>query len=409
MSISRRSVRARRGSVYLAVLGTSLVATTLLAGAIFVQQAKMRSDRDAADSAAARQTAESGIELARAYIAKTPGWRTGSFINVTGIALGAGTLDVLVTDPVDNDVTNRPYDPVNITCTAHVGRAEQIVTAHLDASPKPIDSLAYAVHTAAKLANPQRLSIGSASASVNGQVDNGGVIEGSVVGGNYKNVGSVFGTASTSSTLRTTPAASVADWYAGIGTQLSGVTTVDKRVLSASLNPFGATNSDGVYYIRSTSNVTIKNSRVLGTLVVICPGFKVTIDNNVLLESANPNFPALIVVGDVEFKYTSDTQLSEASVGVNFNPPGAPYAGVTDGDLADSYPSEIHGLVQVTGQCLVSSNNTIRGLLNTGDKITVNATQTIAYDASLNSWPPIGYAKQIDMPLTAGSLQRKVR
>lgn len=409
VSVTRGARRARRGSAYLAILGTSLVATTLLSGAIFVQQAKIRADRDAADGAIARQAAESGIELARAYIEKVPTWRTTTAINVSGIAIGNALIDVAVTDPTDNDVADRPYDPIMITCTARVGRTEQLVTARLNAVPVAIDSLAYAAHAADKITNYNRLSMGSATASANVKVDNNWVIEGNVITKKFGTYGSITGSGIVNAGSRTTPSSTIADWYAGFGTQLVGVTTLDKRVLTPQLNPFGLADPEGVYVIRATGDVTIKNTRILGTLVVICPGYRVIIDNNVLLESANRDFPALIIVGDAELRYTTQGQvLSESALGVNFNPAGAAYAGNTDSDQLDSYPSEIRGLVHVTGDYLTQANNTVRGavLANT---LTINSIHTIAYDASLFSRPPMGYAAQVNMPVTSGSLQRTVK
>lgn len=407
--IPRQAPRARRGSAYLAVLGTSLVATTLLSGAMFVQQAKIRADRDAADGAIARQAAESGIELARAYIEKVPSWRTSTAINVSGIAIGNATIDVTVTDPTDNDVTDRPYDPVMITCTARAGRAEQLVTARLNAVPVPIDSLAYAAHAGDRLYVYNRLSLGAGTVSVNNFVENYTTIEGNAITKQFRTYGTITGAGVVNAGTRTTPASSIAEWYASFGTQLVGVTTIDKRVLSPQLNPFGLADPEGVYVIRANNDVIIKNSRILGTLIVICPGYKVTVDNNVLIESASRDFPALIVVGNVESKYTTQGQfLTESAHGVNFNPVGAPYNGVTDGDTADSYPSEIRGLVHATGYYQTSSNNTVRGVVF-ADTFYINSIQTIAYNSSLYAWPPMGYAKQVDMPLTSGSLQRTVR
>ena len=199
----------------------------------------MRAQRNIDDCDAARQAAESGIWFAREWIAKTPAWRTGPTVSFTNVVLGKATFDVLITDPTDNDVSDRPYDPVDITCTDRVGRAEQIMTAHLTASPQGYDSFSYAAASAGQIVNKVQLIVGSGTVSTNYQLDNnGGTIEGNVQAVSVKKAGTVTGTTTVGSSTRTIPSgASIAEWYASIGTQLSGVTSINKALLSPNANP----------------------------------------------------------------------------------------------------------------------------------------------------------------------------
>lgn len=47
---------------------------------------------------------------------------------------------------------------------------------------------------------------------------------------------------------------------------------------------------------------------------------------------------------------TMPVALDEGQLAMNFNPLGAPLAGVEDADVSDKYPSLIKGLVYVSGQ-----------------------------------------------------------
>ena len=57
--------------------------------------------------------------------------------------------------------------------------------------------------------------------------------------------------------------------------------------------------------MRTSNDLTISNCRIAGTLVVNCPGIKVTVSGNVLLEPSSRDYPALIVVGGLAMNNTS--------------------------------------------------------------------------------------------------------
>ena len=148
---------------------------------------------------------------------------------------------------------------------------------------------------------------------------------------------------------------------------------------------------------------------------MICPaGKKVTPDNQLFWQPARPDFPALIVVGDLVLHYSSDMALSEAANGVNYNPTGAPHDGVSDLDRTDSYPSEVRGLVHATGVVKMDESFVLRGALLSGstatsDAIDVNDEQcTILHDPRPLASPPPWYTLDVPMVLRKGSLLRKV-
>ena len=61
--------------------------------------------------------------------------------------------------------------------------------------------------------------------------------------------------------------------------------------------------------------------------------------------------------------YFSDARLDEQDLATNFNPPGAPFNGITDSDQTDDYSSEIQGLAHVRGQLLMTQSAEIDGIV----------------------------------------------
>ena len=180
-------------------------------------------------------------------------------------------------------------------------------------------------------------------------------------------------------------------------------------MLGPGYNPWGTPNADGVYVIQSSSDITLHNVRVYGTLVVMNPGHKTILDNTVLLQAYRSDYPALICTGDCVMQFTSpNVTMSEATNGVNYNPPGAPYNGITDSDMTDTYPSEIDGLVHICGMLTVSQPCLIRGAVIVGStnsnafQVTASQMQVI-YNPSLYTSPPQYYETQVQMVPQTGT------
>jgi hypothetical protein len=120
------------------------------------------------------------------------------------------------------------------------------------------------------------------------------------------------------------------------------------------------------------------------------------IEDSLSMEPAVSNYPAFLIQGSVEFRLHT-TELSEASRGVNFNPPGSPYEGSTNKKLNDTYPSQIKGLVYVSGTADITLDDTVvdAGLLVVGNEITVSVgeTLTVNYAPHYFSNPPPGFSR----------------
>jgi hypothetical protein len=102
--------------------------------------------------------------------------------------------------------------------------------------------------------------------------------------------------------------------------------------------------------------------------------------------------------------------LNESEYTTNFNPTGMPYdfnnasATATDNSLNDAYPSEIHGLVLVSGSLTFENSPRLRGQLITGGGL--SGTPNLNYHpASMINPPPSFYTYRYE---TRKSSVRKV-
>ena len=406
--------RNRRGSAYLIVLGTALLVSTLAYAAILATRAKGRLAGEFADAAQARQNAWTGVELTRLWISKDANWRTNRTVGVwaSNLALGtsAGTVTIEVGDPADNLLANFPHDSIVVKATGKKGKARHIMQVTIKANPTPLPALQCAVHTGGQIhiEGSKTFNAGGAIVSTNGNVRNDGTIQGSVQCTLALPAGTITNGLQILAPAKALPDSTIAEKYAAVGTQIS-TNTLDKRVLSPSLNPFGAANPYGIYVIRSTNDVTLKLTRIYGTLVVICPGRRLTIDNNVLLEPYRSDCPALVVVGDAHIQFASgNNSFREIDAGISLNPPGAPYNGVANTNISETFPSEIRGLVHVTGAILYRASATVRGAILSNstagaDAFDVDDTTTITYTPGLYTSPPCWYTTAVPMVIDRGT------
>jgi hypothetical protein len=253
-----------------------------------------------------------------------------------------------------------------------------------------------------------------APATTNGTFTSLGTVNGSVQCLLTTLPGTVTGGVTILSLPVAMPPSGVESMYVSLGTSINGAgTTLDRIVLSPALNPWGSPNSDGVYVLSTSNDVTIRRCRILGTLVVVCPGHTVKIDMPVLMQPARPDYPVLIVDGNLDLEYDASGGLSESANGTNYNPVGAPYQNVTDSDTADTYASEIDGLVHIKGTIIMNMAPLFRGAIicESGaltNAIDVSGTPTVVYDPTLYSSPPMGYTKSVTMSIQAGSYRQVV-
>lgn len=409
--------RSRAGTAYVAIVATALLAATISVGALAVVRAQTRQMDLASDAAEARLYAMSGIELGRLWMAQDPNWRSnrphGTW--VLNMPIGGGKVTVAVTDPADGDLANQPHDPVVMVATGMKGAARHSVEVALAAKPVPLDILKYAVHTGGQLHvhSSDLLKATGATVSTNGSLRNDGIIDGNVEAGNITAGGTVKGSLTSGVPAKAGPDPGIAERWASMGVEIVTGGSIHERVLAPGYTPYGKTHPDGVYVIRTNSDLMITQSRIHGTLVVICPGKKVVLDDQVLLEPVRSDYPALIVVGNVVLQYNSSTPLTEIGNLANYNPPGAAYNGVSDNDILDQYPNEVRGLIHATGAVQVTQSATVRGAIiaestASSDAADFSVDTTIVYKPELCTQPPPYYTASVPMVPQAGSWKQRV-
>ncbi|MFN0132188.1 MAG: hypothetical protein ACKVW3_06610 [Phycisphaerales bacterium] len=416
--VGRRALATRRGGVYFAVLGASMLVG--LIGITVV--AEMRSQRQgvvaAIDGVEARQLADSAIEAAVADMKADQTWRSrtaGDWARER--PLGRGAIAMRVVDPVDGDVGNRPNDPVLLTGIGIKGNARQMTQVRLTASGSPLDSLSLAMHADGgfEIAQGAWLTAYWALIATHGNIQIDGTFAGIGRAKTRTGPGLVVGMVTLSSQTLTVASVNSPGIYEGLGTVISPPSNrIENVVLGPGVNPYGAANADGLYVVRTNSDLTVRNCRIYGTLVVICGGGAVVhVADRVFMHPARADYPGLLVEGDLVLEYESAaTNLSEATVGVNFNPAGAPYQGVSDADLTDTYPSEVRGLIHATGAIELTATATIRGVilssLTGGTAVTVNGNCQLFHDATIAQNPPMGYTESVTMSVQGGTWARVV-
>ncbi|WP_428937602.1 hypothetical protein [Fontivita pretiosa] len=413
---SPREQARRRGSIYIAVLGAAMIVLTLAVGGILAARAQARSSDSLGEAAAARLAAQSALELARLWISQDPNWRStrpnGTW--ASGLSVGGATISISAQDPIDNNLANRPHDPVVLSVVGQKGASRHRLSITLNASPQPLSTLGYAIHVPGQLrVRNRRVKLGAATASTNSGLRNEGTIEGAAEVASVVDPGIVYGGIVTGTPARPLPSTDIAALYSALATEISGISAIDRRALGPGINPWGSTNPDGVYLIRSSSNVTISTSRIVGTLVIIAPGKKVVLSDALLLEPARADYPALVVVGNLEIQCSGSLQLLENDANLTLNPAGLPYNGVSDNDKSDAYPSEIRGLVYATGSISFSNDPVLRGCIISGssassDAVFIDGDITIRYDPALMTNPPQGFTSSVTMVPLAGSLRQLV-
>lgn len=406
------SPRVRRGTAYLLVLVTVMVTVAIGASSVMVHRVRrVRLDR-VGDIERARAVAQAGLELATAYIQSDSAWRVnrglGTWMDQEAVLDGVVTVSA---SDDDGSATDDPADRVWIESEGVVGSARQIVGAYFEPVPLAMDCLEYASSTGDQTGFQGTLnanapvasngSMGAMAATVRPDVYSGS----SILGLTYT------GTKYPSSGTREHPNAETAlDWYIANGTTIAYTSLPSARirgvVLGPNHNPFGSTNTRGIYVIDcGNNNITIRDARIEGTLVLLNPGSSSKIDRSMNWKPADPALPALLVRGRITIELLA-TNLSEATIVANLNPVTAPYGGVWDADTSDTYSSRIEGLIYATDSFVIQSSTTILGQVVAGQDVTYSGTVSITRSSQYSDNPPPGFVSRYNMLLDVGSVAR---
>ncbi len=399
----RGSSRPRRGGAFVLVLAASLLVAVLGTAALLAARLEHRAIATGGDMAEARTHAWSAINVALLLIDQDPDWRNtyGNTSWPVDRTLGGGSFTIEASDPVDGDVEIGPSDPVLITGVGMKNKARHKIQVRLAPAygSTPLKLLNTAAHSgvAVDVGLTATLTLIGAPLSSNDFVTNDGTILGDVEAViTVTDNGFIGGTVTVPAPVKEMPRSTVFEMYRDMATQLPFSGPIQNMVLAPNHNGYGGgLNPQGVYYIDTGgSNLVIDNARIHGTLVVKCdPGF-VDLTNAVFMHPYRPDYPVLVVSGEVRIHMDSGLiDLDESVSGTNFNPFGAVYEGGTDADLLDTYPNEIRGLIHVSETIRISQTPRLRGVALAGTLIEARDDGLIIHDPSLYTNPPLGYTE----------------
>jgi len=412
--LCRKRASHRGGSTYIMVLSAATVVTIIGAAALLVVRIQRRSGQSVIDAAEARLYARSAVEQGLLWIEQAANWRQimpdGTWI--LDEPLGDGTLSLEVIDPSDGSLVDSQYDPVLVTGIGSKGLARHKTQLTLVPNIRPLEALNTCLHASGlvHVESGKSITIVGAALSTNSTLDNDGTIDGDAEAAAVATTGTITGTLTAPAPSKQMPDSNVFADYKDKATVIPFPDKIEKVVISPASNPWGAANPDGLYFIDTGGgDLTIKNSRIHGTLVVSAHGGAVILDDAVFLHNYRSDYPVLIVEGDVEIKIRSgEYALSEASVKVNFNPAGSPYSGSWDDDKLDEYPNEIRGLVHVTGSLVMLQTARVRGCVICEGPVSLEELNQIIHDPSLYASPPEGYTFVDGMKISPGSWKQVV-
>lgn len=401
----RHAPARARGSVYVAVLAIASLVLVLGLGGVASARSIARARNLGRDASAARWYCLSAIETGRYMIESDPAWRTnrsnGAWLS--NIPMGAGSVSLTVVNP-SGALNRSTFDPVVLTATATQGSASRSISVTLAPSTMPLTcldsplvsggSMSFSFCSAdsfgATIASNN--SITALFCTVNADAEATGSITGLTITGKK----------TSGAPARTLPDASLFPTYRAIATTipissitLSGSTRIiTRRLITPASNPFsGGTNAQGVYLIDCAgANITISDSRIAGTLIILNPGSSSSVQNSMCWEPAVANYPILLVNGNFDIK-TNQSKLAEGS-GFNANPPGNPYpwiGGTADSDTSDSYPSSLAGLVYIDGKCTISNAPSIDTLIISGTFTQSSGSLYLNYNSVYKRSPPPGF------------------
>lgn len=406
---------ARRGTVLLIILAVVALVVVLILSSMAVITTRRAAAEARVASLAARTAAEAGLELALAEAANSYAWRNavkGGVPFAASDSFPSASFSVTAVDPVDADLASSLNDAVVLTATGLSGTARQMVAITLDPDHTPVTGLACA------LAAGSDITITSGTVRSQGLImSNAGITAtSSNVLAPAAAVGAISGATYGSTRSAGVPAVQIPSqpWldYTAIGSVLTyGLTGGQIRnvVLGPSRNPFGPTNVNGIYVVDAAGNdLLLRDCRIFGTLVVL-NARTVEVRTCVVMDPVVDGWPVLIVQGNLYLTPLSG-DLSESTVGVNFNPVSVPYRGASDADLADTYASSLNGLVYASGNVSsdVGTRCTITGALLVGGKASLTGEFNLRYRASAVSGPP-GFRAGSGFGIRPGSWARVVQ
>jgi len=417
---SQHGAKRAAGATYIIVLSSAVIVTVIGLSALLAVRVQRQAAEAGTDMVDARLYAEAAVDWGLLAIRQNDTWRTtfpnGVWIADRPVGQGAFTLEGI--DPEDGDLTDSPTDPLILIGTGVKGTARHRIEVRLAAKLPPLDCLSVAVQAGNDVVFGDRVVVRCDQIiSANDDVRAGHTCK------IYADVEAVdqvrgrgyMGSITTGIAPRAMPAEDAFDYYLDNGVhidveaipELDGKRTIQQVVLSPANNPFGTdTSREGIYVIDCRGrDIVITEARLVATLLLLNPGRDSRICGSINWEPAVPNYPALMVSGDISLQLREWELVEGAPNNTNFNPPGTPYRGVADMDKDDFYPSRIRGLLYVSGDLTVSESTRIDGVAIAGRNCRVanDSTFRLRYRDTAYKAPPPGFTAAPEMYVVAGS------
>jgi hypothetical protein len=146
---NRLQNRPRRGSIYVLVLGTTMIVAVLgLASITLVRVQRMQTD-GGSDMRNAQLYAKAAVDMAWYRVQNDASWRSkmASGTWSTDQAIGDGYYNFTATDPIDGNLTNSAVDPVVIVGVGKSGKATQKLQMEIRALQPGLRCLEPMVHS----------------------------------------------------------------------------------------------------------------------------------------------------------------------------------------------------------------------------------------------------------------------
>jgi hypothetical protein len=167
---------------------------------------------------------------------------------------------------------------------------------------------------------------------------------------------------------------------------------VDRTSLTPAFNPYGAENALGAYSLDAGGgNVVLRDLYVRGMLV-IKNATLVTVTRGYRHERVETSLPTLVVQGALDLKL--EASLDEPALFTDLN---------GDGDMLDSFPPAVIGIVRASGAMTLPYGGTIQGSA-LGSSVTIVGATTFSNDAQLATQPVRGYIEPGAYDIVAGTI-----
>jgi hypothetical protein len=413
----KSSIRHRRGGAYILVLGVALLITVIGLGALMTTRLAGREANNATDWEEAGVLAQAAVEQGMSYLnakvtASPAGWRTaftsyvaGSNVYAFTQSAGRGTFSWAVKDEFDGNFSNNYQDPFRLYGIGKVNNATRVYSVTVVPAGSPLDVLRCGLHAVGNITNNSTITLGAGPISTAAKIFLSAKITGNVeCNTNSGSSSNVSGILSTGMPAKTMPSGGMYNVYLAKATTIpwaSLTNSIAPHLLTPTVNPYGATNPDGIYSIAvpSGQSLTISSSRIVGTLLISMTGGTLTFTGPIAWDPNRADYPILIINGSgtsIVFSGSS-TWLSEATLGVDLN---------GNGTATDDLPPQYRGLVHIIGSSnsvTINGNAYFKGTVVMDCALTTASQTSYISDPNLYSRPPIGYGTGSQLMIVPGS------